>query len=485
MKKNSLIQKLFSPVDLTKGSPVISLLIFRVPILISLVFQQIYTISDAAIVGQTLSKEEVAGVNDVYGLFYIVIQFSFGCAAGFSVITSERAGENNPEGIRKSFAAQILLSSIRSVILTIVFVPLVPYLLRIIGLEERNPVFPYAKEYLSIIYIGLFTQVFYNLIVSVLRSIGDSFAPLLFLIGSTILNIGLDFLFIVCFHWGVGGAAFATIIAQFIAAAVSFVYCLKKYSYLRVRLSDFKIGWKSARDHLKLGLPLALQYSIIAVGLIILEKAVIKFDLPNNVTDAEVGYGAGVKFNDFRMTPFLALGTAVLSYHGQNLGAKDFARIKKGFLDSRILVVIRYVVFGGIAALASINGAYARIFLSSSSLNDRVRFYAKAYRLVDASCYIFLGTLIIFRNTLQGLEKPIYPFLSGVAELVGRTFISEFRPKWVDPANPVSDRAFIGVVFSDSRAWLLSLSVMGYGIYKYILRNKIAEEFSLKKEKKS
>lgn len=257
MKQSSIIKKLFSPVDLTKGKPIKSLLIFMLPILLSLVFQQIYTISDAAIVGQTLSKVEVAGVNDVYGLFYIVIQFSFGCAAGFSVISSEKAGENDEEGIRKSFAAQILLSTILSLLLTAIFVPLVPSLLKVIGLEESNPVFPYAKKYLAIIYLGLFTQVFYNLVVSVLRSIGDSFAPLMFLIGSTILNIGLDFLFIMSFKWGVGGAAIATIIAQFLAAVVSFIYCMKKYSYLRVRLNDFKVGWKSIYNHLKLGLPLA------------------------------------------------------------------------------------------------------------------------------------------------------------------------------------------------------------------------------------
>lgn len=476
MKETNIFKKLFSPVDLTKGKPMKSLLIFMLPILLSLVFQQIYTISDAAIVGQTLSKAEVAGVNDVYGLFYIVIQFSFGCAAGFSVISSQKAGENDEEGIRKSFAAQILLSAIIAVVLTVVFVPLVPSLLKVIGLDENNSVFPYAKQYLSIIYIGLFTQVFYNLVVSVLRSIGDSFAPLMFLIGSTILNIGLDFLFIVTFKWGVSGAAIATIIAQFLAAIVSFIYCLKKYAFLRVKLSDFKIGWESCKNHFRLGLPLAMQYSIIAIGLIILEKAIIRFDIPTGVEDAQVGYGAGVKFNDFMMTPLIALGTAVLSYHGQNYGARDSERIRIGFKDSMILMLIMYVVFGGIAALCSINGAFTHIFLSESSINDRVLFYAKTYQLVDASCYFLLGSLMVFRSTLQGFQKPIYPFLSGTAELIGRAVIAEFMPRLIDPSNPVSDKAYIGVVFSDSMAWLLSIVVMGYGIYKYIIKNKIKDE---------
>ena len=176
------------------------------------------------------------------------------------------------------------------------------------------------------------------------------------------------------------------------------------------------------------------------------------------------------------MTPLIALGTAVLSYHGQNYGARDSERIRIGFKDSMILMLIMYVIFGGIAALCSINGAFTHIFLADSSINDRVLFYAKTYQLVDAACYIFLGSLMVFRSTLQGFQKPIYPFLSGTAELIGRAVIAEFMPRIVDPSNPVSDRAFVGVVFSDSMAWLLSILVMGYGIYKYIIKNKIADE---------
>lgn len=479
--KSNIIKKLFQPVDLTHGKPMKSILIFMLPILLSLIFQQVYTISDAAIVGQTLTKPEVAGVNDVYCLFYIVIQFAFGCTAGFSVVTSNKAGANDKEGIRKSFATQIALSLIISIILTAIVLPLTPYLLKIIGIESDNEVFKYAYGYLFIIYAGLFSQVFYNLAVSVLRSIGDSFAPLLFLIGSTILNIGLDFLFIVSFKWGVEGAAFATIIAQFIAALLSFIYSFKKYDYLRIKLSDFKLNGKDVVEHLKLGLPLAFQFSILAIGLIILEKAVIKFDI-NGIQDAQVGYGAAVKFNDFMMTPFVALGSACLSYNGQNYGAKDAKRIRIGLKDSLILAFIFYIVIGGATILLSIDGFYARFFLSESSLNDRVRFYASTYMFVDASLYITLALLFVFRNTLQGLGKSIYPFISGVAEMIGRCVICAFLPKLVDSANPTSDKAFLALCFSDSMAWTLAIIVMGYGIVKYIFKNKIERELYLSKE---
>lgn len=251
------IKNLFKPVDLTKGKPYKQLIIFMIPILISYIFQQVYTISDAAIVGQYLSAAEVSGVNVVYSLIYIVLQFAFGCSSGFSVITSNYAGEKNEEGIRKSFATQIFLSAVISVVLTILAVLLIKPLLAYIDLKPSEEDYQYAQMYLLIIYIGLFTQVFYNMMVSVLRSIGDSLTPLLFLIGSTILNIALDFAFILLFRWGVAGAAFATIFSQFVAFIACLIYSLVKYPFFRVKLSDFKMSWKFMYSHLKLGLPLA------------------------------------------------------------------------------------------------------------------------------------------------------------------------------------------------------------------------------------
>lgn len=475
------IKNSFSQIDLTKGKPMKVLFIFMLPILFSLLFQQIYIISDAAIVGQNLSKSEVAGVNDVYGLFFIVIQFAFGCTSGFSVITSNMYGEKNENGMRRSFATQIILSFIISLILTCIVLPLTPTFLKIIGIDKNGSVYKYAYTYLIIIYAGLIGQIFYNLAVSVLRSIGDSFVPLLLLITSTIINIFLDLLFIIVFKLGVGGAAFATVLSQCMAAIGSFVYIFKKYPFLSFKISDFKITFKDAWNHLKLGLPLAFQFSILAIGLIVLQSCVIKFDV-GDVQNAQNGYGVAVKFNDFLYTPFSALGTALLSYQGQNFGAKNLNRIKEGFKDAFILTMIFYVILGGIGILFSIKGTYVYLFLNKKNINDRLLFYASRYMLVDASLYFILGILFISRNALQGLGKPIYPFLAGVAELIGRLSICTFLPQIVDPTNPISDKAYIGLCFSDSTAWLLAIIVMGYGVFKYIIKGKIELSFSLDKE---
>lgn len=472
MSLSEKIKNLFKPMDLTKGSPLKSILIFMLPILLSLLFQQVYTISDAAIVGQNLSSSEVAGVNDVYGLFYIVIQFAFGCTAGFSVVTSNKAGAKDEGGMRRSFAVQIFLCLLISIVLTVIVLPLTENLLSIIGITKDNDVYKYAYGYLFIIYAGLFTQIFYNLAVSVLRSIGDSLAPLLFLIGSTIINIVLDILLIVFFHLGVEGAAFATVLSQFLAALISFIYIYAHYPLLRLRKEDLRFSWKDIWQHIRLGLPLAFQFSILAIGLIILQSAVIHFDV-SGVQDCQNGYGVAVKFNDLMMTPFNALGASILSYQGQNYGAGSLKRIQKGFKDSMILMLIFYFIFGGGAALLAINGTFASFFLSSDSLNDRVRFYASTYIFIDSAFYFLLGSLFVFRNTLQGIGKSIFPLLSGFAELLARSLICTFIPRLIDPANPITDKAYIGLAFSDSFAWCLAVFVMLYGIIHYVVKGKI------------
>ncbi len=490
MKSSFLIKtkKLFEPVDLTKGKPYKQILIFMLPILISYIFQQVYTISDAAIVGKYLSAPEVSGVNVVYSLIFIVLQFAFGCSSGFSVVTSNFAGEKNEEGIRKSFATQLLLSLVISIILTISAVALIPALLSYIDLKPTDGDYQYAKLYLLVIYLGLFTQVFYNLMVSVLRSIGDSLTSLLFLIGSTILNIILDFVCILVFKWGVGGAAIATVFSQFVAFIACLIYSLVKYPFFRVKLSDFKMSFRFIYEHLKLGLPLAFQFSILAIGLITLEKAMVKFDIGNSAMDGveifncKLAYGAAVKFNDFLMCPLSALGTACLSYSGQNYGAKDVKRLKDGLKQSLLLMLVIYLILLVIGVLCSINGAYTSLFLSSENNNDRVRFYASTYMTIDSCMYFSLGLLFIGRNYLQGLGKALYPFLAGVCELIARVLIAEFMPSLVDRANPYSDKAFVAVCFSDSMAWILAFIVLMIGIYIYIIRGKVFKELEMQKE---
>ena len=224
MKKKSL-SALLQPVELTQGECWKTILAFSFPIIVSYLLQQVYTISDAAIVGQTLTAQEVAGVNDTSSLIFIFLQFAFGVSAGFCVVTSCNVGAHNPAGVRRSLTTQIVLSAALTVILTVLALLLLDPMLAWINVTPDNgEVYRAAYTYCAIIFAGIGAQLFYNFICSFLRSMGDSVTPLAFLLFSTVLNVGLDLLFIVVFRWGVAGAAIATVSAQLISTLGCFAY---------------------------------------------------------------------------------------------------------------------------------------------------------------------------------------------------------------------------------------------------------------------
>ena len=489
-----MLKKLFAPIDMTQGKIYKVILIFMVPIFLSYIFQQIYTLTDAIIVGQNLSANEVNGVNDVGSLTYIVLQFAYGCAAGFSVLSSAFQGEHDEVGVRKSFFAQIVLSFIISIFLTIISISLIDPLLSLVGLSASTggQTYEAAKTYIFIIFLGTICQVAYNQICSLLRSIGDSITPLLFLIASTILNIFLDLLFIVVFHMGVAGAAIATILAQGISAALCYIYTFIKYPYLRFKKEDFNIEWKLYWKHLKLGLPLAFQFSILAIGLITLQSTIIKFDttLAGEVIDngpAQLAYGAANKVQTFLMTPLNALGTAMLSYCGQNYGAKLYKRVKKGITTAVILMLLMYVILLCLALLLLIDDTYLKIFYSSESISEKTSYLGRLNVLFTVPFFPLLGVLFILRCSLQGIEKPLVPFLAGVGELLARTLLCSFGPYIFVQAISTSidlynnPGSYIVTCLADPFAWLVACIILttGFIIYIYVpLKKKLKSDDS-------
>ena len=242
------LSALFQPIDLTEGTCWKTILRFSFPIILSYLLQQVYSISDAAIVGQTLSAEEVAGVNDIAPIVNIFLQFAFGVSAGFCVITSCNVGSHNQPGVRRSLATQIVLSSVLTVLLTgLALLLLNPMLAWINVAKDSGAVYTAAFTYCAIIFAGIGAQLFYNFICSFLRAMGDSVTPLVFLLFSTILNVGLDLLFILSFHWGVAGAAIATVLAQLISTVGCFLYAFSKYPELRLHSTSYRAcRWDSS-----------------------------------------------------------------------------------------------------------------------------------------------------------------------------------------------------------------------------------------------
>lgn len=484
MEKSLKFTNIFKPINLSKGKIWKVILAFMIPIFLSSFFQQIYSLTDAAIVGQTLSNAEIAGVNDTGNLVFLVLQFAFGCSAGFSVVTAKWIGAKNIALARKSFLTQIILCFIISGILTLIAILCIDPMLGWLGISSsefdinKQAVYNAAYGYLFIIFLGIIAQMFYNLIVSVLRSFGDSFSPLLFLIFSTLLNIGLDFLFIVTFKMGVRGAAVATVIAQGIAAIGCFVYTYIRYKELRFKKEDFKIDMPFVIEHLRLGLPLAFQFSILAIGLVIMQGSLIQFDIgPNNIwidgSPAQLGYGAACKVVNFLMSPLNALGTAMLSFAGQNLGAKEYKRIKNGFIQAVILSLVIWIIVMMFGLCLTINGAYQYIFLSADKINSTTIHYGNTYLYTVLPLFPFLGVLFISRNMIQGIEKPLFPFLAGIGELVARVVICLYLPALINGAainSLASTGSFIGLSLADPFAWMLGAVALIYPVYKYIIK---------------
>ena len=422
----------FSPADLTKGVCWKTILSFSFPIIISYLLQQVYSISDAAIVGQTLTAGEVAGVNDTTSLIFIFLQFAFGVSAGFCVVTSCRVGANDDEGVRRSLATQIMLSAGLTVVLTALALALLKPMLAWINVTPESPeVYNAAFTYCAVIFGGIGAQLFYNFICSFLRSMGDSVTPLLFLLFSTVLNIGLDLLFIIVFRWGVAGAAAATVSAQLISTVACFVYAFVKYPKIRLRPADWKIDIGDALLHAEQGIPLGLQFSVLAVGIIVMQSVVVKFDILDGAmvsNAAQNGFGAANKLHNLLMTPLNGLGSAMTSFTAQNMGADKPERIKKGTLQAiGIMAVIAGIsVAGGL--LLSINGTYLRIFLSADKITKETIRFGNDLLYIDLSLYVFLGFVFVMRNCVQGIGRPQFILGAGAAELVGRVVICLILP---------------------------------------------------------
>lgn len=471
------LKSFFRPKDLTQGSCWRTILSFSFPIIISYLLQQVYSISDAAIVGQTLSAQEVAGVNDTTSLVFIFLQFAFGVSAGFCVITSCRVGANDNEGVRKSLATQIELSAVLTAVLTSVALLMLKPMLAWISVTPDSPeVYRAAYTYCAVIFGGIGAQLFYNFICSFLRSLGDSVTPLLFLLFSTVLNVVLDLMFIVTFGWGVFGAAIATVTAQLVSTVACFAYAFKKYPQIIPHTEDWKIDMNDALLHAKQGIPLGLQFSVLAIGLIAVQSVVVKFDIIDGAMvshAAQNGFGAANKLHNLLMTPLNGFGAAMTSFTAQNMGADRPDRVKKGTLQALGIMVIISAVCVVCGLLLSVNGTYLKIFLSSDKVTAETVHYANSFLYIDLSLYVFLGFIFVVRNCVQGIGQPRYILGAGAAELIARVAISLTLPAIVaggavSAAAP--EAAYYALCIADPAAWIAADIVLAIPFIRNILR---------------
>ena len=471
------LRSFFQPVDLTQGTCWKTLLVFAFPIIVSYLLQQVYSISDAAIVGQTLTASEVAGVNDTASLAMIFLQFAFGASAGFCTVTSCFVGARDSAGVRRSMATQIVLSAALTAVLTALALALLDPMLAWINVTPASgEVYRAAYTYCAIIFAGIGAQLFYNFICSFLRSMGDSATPLAFLLFSTILNVGLDLLFILSFHWGVAGAAIATVAAQLISTLGCFLYAFLKYPELRLHREDWRITRRDVTRHLIQGIPLGLQFSVLAIGIIVMQSVIVQFDtlggeMVSNA--AQNGFGAANRLFNLVATPMNALGGAMTSFTAQNLGAGQYDRIRRGTLQALGMVSILAILAAGTGLLLTRGDFCYHVFLSADKVTpDAVR-YGNSLLYVDFSMYLFLGFVFVVRNCVQGIGRSGFVLGAGAAELVARITVCLVLPGLFAGGAVSADApamAFYALCAADPMAWIAADTVLCIPFFRNILK---------------
>lgn len=422
--------------DMTKGSPFRLLVRFMIPVVIGNVFQQLYNMVDTIIVGRYVGVQALAAVGAVGTIMFLMLGFMQGITTGVTVLTAQRFGAGDMQGMRKSIGSAVLISLGSAAVLTAVSILSVDVLLRL--LHTPADIYDMARQYIVIIYAGIFFTALYNLLSSILRAIGDSKVPLYFLILSAVLNVGLDLLLILQFSMGVAGAACATVIAQGISGVLCLIYMVTKVPALRLTKEDLRPSGRNVAYQIRISLPMALQFSITAVGGMVVQAALNQ--LGSTVVAA---YTAASKVEQFATQPLVAFGITMATYAAQNKGVNDYKRIRRGAAVSMGMNVVYSLAV--LALVLAFLPQIVGLFLNGDI--TEILGYVRTYFLICGSCFIPLGMIFVYRNTLQGCGYALAPTLGGVMELVARLGAAAVAAHY---------HSYGGVCLANAGAWVLA-----------------------------
>lgn len=419
---------------LTEGTPWKQILLFSIPIFWGNIFQLLYSLVDTKIVGSTLGTEALAAVGSVSTLHTLMTGFLNGLTLGFSLITAMCFGADNMKRLKKSFAMTMELGVMTTTVLVVALMLVLQPLLHLLNVPEEQFAMSYA--YISVLIVGLFATVLYNLCANTLRAIGDSLTPLLFLILATVSNIGLDYLFILAFHMGVQGAAYATVLAQLISVVLCFIRIFRKFPVLHLQKSDFRPEKELIVEMYKSGLSMGLMSCLVSIGTIMLQSAINTFG-----TTVIVAHTAARKVFEIMSLPMSVLGSAMATYCGQNYGAKRFDRIRQGIRASLLIAAIWSVAVFIICH--TVEGALIRFVASTT--DAEVIYWGSMYLKVDMSFIIVCGVIVILRNSMQGFGDRVIPVFSSCIELAGKIiFAFVFAPVF----------AYWGIIWAEPVVWI-------------------------------
>ena len=434
--------------SMTSGNSLKLLLTFMVPLIIGNIFQQMYSISDIIIVGRTIGVNALASVGAAAPIFMLLVMVTIGMSNGYTVLTGQFFGANDFDNMRRSVAMGLRLCIIAVICMAAFMHIIIDPLLALMNLPEI--LYEDSRSYILIIADGLWAMMAYNFFSAVLRSLGDSKTPVAFLIFATIINVGLALLFILKFGLGVPGSAYALVMAQGISALLCVVYMWKHFPILRLRKSDWKWDKQFAVAHLKVGLPMAGQFSILGVGILLIQSITNSFG-PTTIA----GFTAAIRVEQLALQPMASFGIAMAAFSAQNYGARQFQRIRDAVKKCSLIAMTFAICAGVLIFFFSEN--IIGIFIEEG--NPDVVKHALLYLNCSVPFYFFLSQMFIYRSAVQGMGVAMVPLASSIIELSMRTGVAKFL---------AADWGFRGVCYASPVAWVAG-SIFLFFAYRYFI----------------
>ena len=441
--------------DMTQGSPMKLILGFSVPLLFGFLFQQFYNVVDTVIVGRFLGTNALAGVGSTGSLNFLILGFCMGVCNGFAIPLAHKFGAKDYSGFRQFVANCMWLSIIFAAVMTTATSLLCYWMLGVMNTPES--IFEHAYSYIRIIFLGIPVTFLYNMLSGIIRAMGDSKTPLVFLTLSSFLNIALDLVCIVNFRMGVSGAAVATVISQGVSGVLCLIYMIKKFTLLKIEKEEWRLNLSHMSTLCSMGIPMGLQYSITAIGSVILQTAVNSLG-----AIAVASVTAASKVGLFFCCPFEAMGSTMATYGGQNVGAKRLDRIGPG-LRACVKLGVIYSVFACVV-LSLFGDKLAALFVNEA--DPQLLDNARLFLIINSAAYILLALVNIIRFLIQGMGFGTFAILAGVCEMAARSLAGVFL---------VPVFGFVGACLASPLAWIFADAFL---IPAYIhVKKKLGEIF--------
>ena len=400
-------------VNMSEGSVIGHIMGFALPMLLGYLFQQFYSMVDTIVVGKYLGVHALAGVGSTGAINFMIIGFCTGICAGFCIPVSQCFGANDMHRMRQFIANAIWISSVLSVVLTIVVCIFTGRILHL--MNTQDDIYEYAYTYIFIIFAGIPATILYNLTSSIVRSFGDSKTPVYFLLLSSGLNIVLDLVSVLMLGMGVEGPAIATVVSQLVSGVLCAVYMYRNFDIVHCTADEMRPEISCIKRLLKMGLPMGLQYSITAIGSVILQTAVNGLGYM-----AVAAVTAGNKIRMFFYAPYDALGGTMATFSGQNVGAARFDRVRKGVLTAMWLGFAYSAV--GIVLMLVFGDRLCRFFVDAEEA--QIISMARYFLIVDAAFGFFLTIVNVYRFAMQGMGFSGFAILAGIMEMIGRSVVA-------------------------------------------------------------